>query len=101
MVVALVDYYGTEFMPWSPETIRLETEEDFGVKWSNRNFDRLMAGVVLVTTDRFYKDLPDFIALCNCLSGSAASPGVFDPADAAECAWGITEALLLGPPDDD
>jgi hypothetical protein len=26
---------------------------------------------------------------------------MFDIADAAECAWGITEALLLSPPDED
>jgi len=54
-----------------------------------------------VTSDRFYKSLPDFIELCNILSGDAVQPGVFAPADALECAWGITEALLLSPPDDD
>lgn len=101
MVVALMDFYGAEFFSWAPETIRLETEADFSFKWPDANFDRLMAGIALVTTDRFYKSLPDFIDLCNILSGASATPGVFDPADAAECAWGITEALLLGPPDDD
>lgn len=101
LVVALTDFYGTEFFAWAPQTIRMETEEDFGFRWPDANFDRLMAGVALVTTDRFYKSLPDFIEICNVLSGSAVTPGVFDPADAAECAWGITEALLLGPPDDE
>jgi hypothetical protein len=101
MVVALIDVYGTEFLAWSPETTRMETEEDFSFKWRATNFDRLMAGIALLKTDSFYRSLPDFIELCNILSGSGATPGVFDPADALECAWGITEALLLSPPDSD
>jgi hypothetical protein len=101
LVVTLLDYYGPEFMTWSPETIRAETEDDFNFRWHDTNFDRLMAGVALVISDTFYTSLPDFIELCNILSGAAASPGVFAPADADECAWGITEALLLAPPDGD
>lgn len=99
MIVVLVDQYGTEFLNWSPETIRMETEEDFGFEWPSANFDRLMAGVALVVGDSFYINLPDFIELCNILSGAPATPGVFEPADPGECAWGITEALMLAPPD--
>lgn len=101
MVIVLADFYGLEFMTWAPQTIRMESAEDFGFEWNKTNFDRLMAGIALVSADVFYKSLPDFIELCNILSGAAATPGVFEPADAAECAWGITEALLLSPPDGD
>jgi hypothetical protein len=101
LVTVLIDFYGTEFLNWAPETIRLETEADFGFTWTILNFDRLMAGIVLLLTDRFYKSLPDFIELCTILSGAAATPDSFVPADAAECAWGITEALLLSPPDNE
>ncbi len=100
LVVCLVDTYGTEVFDWSPETIRLETEQDFSIQWPQSNFDRLMAGCALVKTDNFYKNLPDFIELCGILSGAPAHPGVFAPADAAECAWGVTETLLLSPPDE-
>jgi hypothetical protein len=41
------------------------------------------------------------VALANVLAGDEFDPSVFDPADSAECAWAITEALLLSPPDDD
>jgi hypothetical protein len=101
MVIALMDHYGPELFTWSPQTIRMETEDDFSFKWPQLNFDRLMAGIVLVATDRFYVNLPDFIELCNVLSGAGFNPTMFDPADALECAWGITEALLLAPPDND
>lgn len=101
LVVCLMDIYGPDAFSWAPETIRREIEEDFGVQWPRANFDRLMAGIAMVTTDTFYKNLPDFIELCNILSGAPATPGVFAPADAADCAWGITEAILLSPPDEE
>jgi hypothetical protein len=34
------------------------------------------------------------------LDGEEYRPDVFDPADAEEVAWGITEAALINPPDD-
>jgi hypothetical protein len=100
LVVALLDSYGTELCSWAPETILLEVKSDFGVDMPQTNFDRLMAGIILLTSNRFYQSLPDFIELCGILSGAVAHPGVFSPADADECAWGITEAILLSPPDE-
>jgi hypothetical protein len=58
-----------------------------------------MAARELVTTDAFYTNLPDFIRLCNALYAGTISPDTFDPADAGEIAWGVTEALLIWPPD--
>ncbi len=36
--------------------------------------------------------------ICNVLSGAELTEA-FDKADVAECAWGITEAMLLSPPE--
>jgi hypothetical protein len=84
-----------------PETIQHEIMDLLGVPLPVGNFDRLMAAISLVTGDRFYTDVPTFIATCNVLSGSPFEPDTFDPANAEECAWGITEALLLAPPSED
>ena len=86
---------------WHPATILLEVRDDFGVELPRANFDRLMAGIHLVTSDAFYKSPPTFVELCNVLSGGLYDPATWDPADALECAWGITEAMLLSPPDED
>lgn len=101
MLLLTVDTYGTEAFEWDFKTLKMEIEEDFDLVLPQVNFDRLMVAINLLTTDDFYKSLPDFIAWCNILEGDRYDPRVFDPADAEEIAWGITEALLIEPPDED
>lgn len=101
LLILFIDKYGTEAMTWDPMTIQSEVEQDFAVKLSRPIFDRLMAGISVLSTDVFFKSLPDFINLSNVLCGDTFDPTVFDPADAGECAWAMTEALMLSPPDDD
>src|ERR1017187_8637838 len=86
---------------WDPETIVSEIESDFKVSFPPINLDKLMASILIVTTDRFFHPLDDFIRVCNVFSGGRFDPRVFAPADAVGCAWGLTEALLLDPPEDD
>ena len=98
LIAITVNEYGTDSLQWSPATLQLELSEDFGVSVPRENVDKLTVGINLLLSDDFYKRLPFFIQACNVLSGSALTPD-FDKADAAECAWGMTEAMLLGPPD--
>jgi hypothetical protein len=79
----------------------MEVLDDFQAEIPQVNMDKLLAAVNIVTTDDFFKRLPRFVQLCNVLTGSALRPHVFDPADANECAWGMTEALLLHTPEED
>ena len=81
LVICFIDTYGTEGLDWDPMTIRSEIEEDFSVKISNNTFNRLMAGINIVTTDQFYSSLPDFIDLCNILDGDILDPKLFDSPD--------------------
>jgi hypothetical protein len=100
LLLLFVDRFGTEALAWHPQTIRMETQAAFGFPWPQHALDRLMAAITVVTTDFFFKSLPKFVQLCNTLAGSEFDPSVFDPADAFECAWGITEALILMPPEE-
>lgn len=99
LLVVFLDRYGTEGLKWDPATIAMEVEDDFGVSLSQAIFDRLIAGIQLLTTNDFYVSLPTFITLCNVLSGDTYDPNLWDPADSLEIAWGITESLLLSPPE--
>lgn len=101
LLTIFVDRFGTEALTWSPETILLEIEEEFDVDLPQIVFDKLMAGIQILTTDRFYRSLPDFINFCNVLGGDSYRPDMWDPADAEEIAWGITEAMLIYPPEND
>ena len=101
LVVLLLDHFGPEMLQWHPMTIRYEILDDFHVLPPKENLDKIYAGVGLLTSDDFYRRLPAFIQYCNILSGGEFNPAIVDIADADECAWGITEGVLLAPPEDE
>lgn len=100
LLTLFLDRFGTEALEWDPATIILELEEEFDIKLPQLALDKLLTAIQILTTDRFFKSLPDFVAFCNVLDGDTYDPNTFDPADAEEVAWGITEALLISPPDE-
>lgn len=100
LLTCFLDRYGVEGMQWTPEAIKLQVEEDFGLKLPKDNFDKLMAAIIIVTTDVFWKDVAKFVQIANILAGDDFQPDEFEPADSFECAWGVTEAMLLWPPDE-
>jgi hypothetical protein len=108
LLVAFLDQFVADWEPededdrgpldWDPVTIYHELIDTYGVAPDPLAFDKLMAGIALLTTDSFYVVTRDFIDLCNVLSGSGLLEE-FDPADVDEMAWGITEAALVHPPE--
>lgn len=100
LLLLVLDRLGPECLGWHPETLRMEIRDEFGVEPSEGNFDRIMTAIAVVTTDVFFKNLPRFIHLANVLAGGEFQPDSFEPADASECAWAVTEALILDPPEE-
>lgn len=98
LVVLFIDNYGLEALSWNPATILMEIADDNGIELPSGNVDKLFAGIHIVTQDDFYESLPTFVDMCSILGG--ASAGDVHVPDTHDCAWGITEALLLAPPDD-
>ncbi len=88
-----------DFMSWDPQTIKMEIKDTFGIDMPEANFNKFMAARELVTSNAFWKSLPDFIDLCNALDDGSFDPRVFDIAAVGEIAWAITESVLLWPPD--
>lgn len=101
LLTLFLDRFGTEALEWDPGTIAMEVEDEFNVELPQSVFDKLMAAINIMTTDTFYRSLPDFIIICNVLSGDTYRPDTFDPADSVEIAWGLTEGLLIAPPEED
>ena len=106
LVVLLTDLYSNnetgeiEWINWDIETIKLELEDDLRVKVSPRVIDKIAVGQLLLTTDLFYKEAPDFIHFCNVMNDDNEMPGVWNPADSYEIAWAVAEATLLEPPEE-
>lgn len=101
LVVLLTDKYTSEWFTWDIETVRLEIEDDYRIKLRSDILDKIAVGQLLMTTDLFYKSAPEFIHFCNVMNGDYEYPGVFNPADAYEVAWGVAEAELLEPPEEE
>lgn len=103
LLIVAIDTLGADedISGWSPETIFLEFKDELHVELPQGNLDKIMAAITIRTTDRFWKNLPAFIHCCNVLAGDEFDPGIFNPATVKEMAWGITEGLLLFPPDED
>ncbi len=101
LLLIVVDKYGLDVLTWAPQTIRRQLSQDFSLDLPKWTLDKILATVMVVTTNAFYKDLRGFIHVCNILSGDEYQPEEFDPADAAEILWGVLEANLIWPPDDD
>jgi hypothetical protein len=99
LVVLFVDRYGTEGFAWHPSAIRQQIQEDFNAETPPANFDKLMAGITLLTTDFFYRSLPRFLHLTDALVGNGFDPSGVALPDSYECAWAISEACLLAPPE--
>ncbi|NDD52479.1 hypothetical protein EBZ39_01125 [bacterium] len=101
LLTLFLDKFGVEALDWDPATITLEIEEEFDVELPQLALDKLLVAIQILTTDKFFKSLPDFVTFCNVMGGDTYRPDMWDPADAEEAAWGITEALLISPPEDD
>ena len=99
LFLIVMDLYGMEALEWAPQTIRLQLERDFHIELPRTSLDKIMAAITIVTTNYFYKNVRKFIDLCNVLSGDDFQPDMFDPADPEEILHGVTEAMLLWPPD--
>lgn len=100
LVLMVVDRFGTECFDLDPESMLEEIRDEWGIEPNGTAFDRLMAGIAIVTGDEFFQELPTFVEFCNLLAGGILDPNWFDPADTFECSWGLLEASLLNPPED-
>lgn len=101
LLALFIDEFGSEGLSWAPDTIVLEIEERWNIPLPRANFDKLMVGINLLTSNEFYTNLPTFIDFCNIINGDHYDPNLWNPADTAEIAWALTEALLIDPPGDD
>ena len=86
---------------WTATTVKMQLEKDFAITLPRINLDKIMMAIVVFTTNRFFKDTRTFIDACNIFAGDQFDPETFNPADPGEILWGVTEAALIYPPNED
>lgn len=88
-------------LDWHPKTWIAEIKEEWGVVPHIRNIHRLMAACLLLKKpDEFYKTESGFSVICRALASEWFDYSVADIPSTADMAWGIIEANLLDPGDD-
>lgn len=100
LLALFIDRYGTDAVAWHPAAVLMEIEEDENVDIPPGNFDRLMTALSLLQDNAFYQSVPDFARACLSLSGHVVPDGLMSLPDAEDIAWGLTEGMLIAPPDD-
>jgi hypothetical protein len=109
LLTIYIDTYGNEpfeehqqmpCLTWHPNTIQMEIEQDFGLEIPGINFEKLMTAISLYTTNNFFVSTTDFVRFCVVLSGHAPAPELMVLPDCADLAWGITEGVLIMPPEE-
>lgn len=93
--------FDDEFLYWHPDTLLMEMERHYDCSMPQISVDRLQAAISLVTDNNFQASLADFVTICNVLSGDSPDPEQWDPADLDEIVWGVVEASIIEPSDDD
>lgn len=101
LLTMFLDMYGVEGLSWTPETIQMEIEQDIGSELPDEVYDRLMTGINILTDNSFFNSVYDFARMCVILSGHHIPANMMILPDSDDCAWGITEAILISPPEDD
>lgn len=101
LLVAFLDVYGMEGLQWHPYTIQIEVEADTGAEIPAVNFEKLMTAVMILTSNSFFQSTTDFVRACVVLSGHEPHSEAMILPDCSDLAWGITEALLISPPEED
>ncbi len=96
LVSALIMMYGIEVLEWDPLTIQLEVKDDLGIEMPRRVYDKMMALIGAITTDRVYTDVEVFDETVNAVTGH--SIGVdHDIPTVEEVAWTVNELGLIDP----
>ena len=85
--------YGKDYLEFEPETFK----QDLGI--SDEVLGKIMAGIVLKTTSRFWNDIVPFEKIALALNDRSVSFTEYQELSPAEIAWAVTEAGFITQPE--
>jgi hypothetical protein len=85
--------YDKDYLAFEPETFK----QDLGI--SDEVLGKIMAGIVLKTTSRFWGDIVPFEKIALALNNRSVSFTEYQELSPAEIAWAVTEAGFITHPE--
>jgi hypothetical protein len=95
LIYVIVKNYTTEAFNWNPQLLRNELEEDFDLKLTDLQSDKIQAGITVLTTNMYESDVRTFEVCTRLLTHNAQDFEDFQPLEAEELVAGLTEVMLI------
>ena len=95
LLAAFIKHYGTAALSWEPEIIRKEIDEDFNLKLSDLQKDKLQAAITCLTTNLYETDYNVFRVVNHLFSNIHSEFNTFDILEAEELMNGYAEYMLI------
>jgi hypothetical protein len=96
ITLAALKKFGLESLEWEPEILRDAFEEQFDLaKLSQKAFDKLNCGYMLLGTDLFYSSIEGFLSATAVMNDRPFEEDQIPFCSLEECAWSVWEASQL------
>jgi hypothetical protein len=95
LLTIIFDEYGSDFLDWEPEVLRLEILSDFGVELSPVQSDKLQAAATIISSDHFEFDWHTFNCCIHGLNGEPFDYEDLYPIDAEQIVAAMPEIEML------
>ena len=95
LYLILTNQYGDDWLEWDPATIYMELRDDFNAEPAAEVMDRISSLLIAMNTGEFFSRFEAFSAIVHSLNTGAPSFTIFNPVEAEEIGWAVTELSLL------
>jgi len=94
VITMLIDTYGTDCLNWETETFEIELTNS-GVLVNNMLMDKIMTGVIILTTNEVHRSVTAFNNIIQVLNFNEAIPRTFIEPSLDDILWGCLEIRML------
>ena len=95
LLLVTLKKYGFDCFQWEPALLRDAIENDYSIKLTDRQSDKIQAGITLLDSDHYEHDWRAFEILNHLINNQAVDYEDLAPLEAEELIVGIAEATLL------
>lgn len=95
LLLAVVAEFGLDCLEWDPHILRLELYEEYNIKLTDEQSDKLQAAITILNTDSFETDWHAFNSCIHALNGEPFDYDTLEPVDAEQIVAMMPELEML------